>query len=796
MNTQLDGESSMEARYQRAQTLEQGSIRASKLVLNAALVPNWIGDSDCFWYERDTCTGKQCRLVDAEAGSNEAAFDHSALAAVLSDVSGEKADAEDLPIKQVAISLSPLQVSFSAFERHWRFDADQGSCSEIPAPPAAEHLVVSPDGKQAIFLRDYNLWVRDLDTDVERALTNDGERYYSYGVMPDKMSVFFMELGSTLRPPQPAQTPKVLWSSDAKRLLTIQTDDRQVASAPYVAYLPRDGSVRPQYSVAKMAYPGDEDVTAYRVLAIDVETGTEIAAQYPPLLDGYSNDIPFSTVFWWSPDSRLSYFVDKERGEKKVSVVEFDTHTGNTRVLLEEVAETCVDLALFMHEPLSILPLPESKELIWFSQRSGWAHLYLYDLETGQLKNTITQGDWLVRNLLHYDVARRELFFLAAGRVDDRDPYYREVCRVNIDSKEIVTLASSDHNYIVHKPGDYDFHCMSVTGWEVGNATGVSPSGNYFVTTCTRADEIPVSELRDRDGQVVVELEAADVSGLPDGWQWPEPVKLTAADGKTDIYGLVFRPSDFSPDKQYPVIDYHYCAPYMPFVPKGAFHNDILGGNIFWPAAANAELGFITVIIDGRGTPLREKAFHDHSYGRLHTASDLTDHIAGIRQLAERYPYMDLDRVGITGFPSGNATVDGLCNHSDFYKVGALRSVYDIRMWLPIFGERFQGLPESSDYEQSLPSTLARNGDLQGKLLIVHGLRDMDCPTHMLCSLLEALIQNNKDFDLVLEPHGQHLWTGYGLRRVWDYFVMHLQNEKPPKEFKLTTGLEILGVEA
>ena len=771
----------LKGRYERARVLEQESLTKT-MALNSSLYPKWITGSDSFIYERETRFGKEYRLVDALAATDCPAFNHLALAQALIELSGQQIDGNDLPISEVSVSLSPVGIEFDAFEKRWRFHSDQGICEELSVNPP--DWLISPDGQKAVFSRDYNLWIKDLGNNEEYALTTDGEYHNAYGAIPERA-----DLVSEFAPPVPySQLPQALWSPDSKKLFTMQIDERQVTPIPVTAYVPSDGSVRPQFWQPRYALPGDKHIVEYRMLVLDIESRNTINPNYPKVLDTGVIPGPFLRKrTWWSSNSKVAYFVDMSRYEKQAQVVAFDTQSGATNVLFKESAETFIDLNLMNEEPCTLFPLPDSEELIWFSERTGWAHLYLYDLTTGKLKHPITEGQWLVREVVGFDVDRRELYFQAAGRVAERDPYYREVCRVNIDSGKVHTLASSDHDYIIHKPGTLTPFFAAVFGRDTTGASGLAPSGNYFVTTRSRVDQVSVSELRNREGRVVMELAVADTGSLPANWKWPEPVKLLAADGKTDIYGVVFRPTDFDPNKQYSVIDYALGLSIVTFVPKNSFFTSVINAAAYLPAAAWAELGFIVVIIDGRGTPYRNKAFHDESYGQLHTASNLEDHVAGIKQLAERYPYMDLDHVGITGPGGCNAPAYGLLAYPDFYKVGVACSVYDIRLASGF--ESYCGLPQKNDDEQPLLEDIA--GNLQGKLLLIHGLLDNFFQLAGLFQWTEALVRKNKNVDMLVLPRGGHmLREGYPLRRAWDYMVEHLQKSQPPIDFTLNAGCE------
>jgi len=760
----------LEANYLQARRFI-GHVTATapegKLAFNTAIAPHWL-DAKIFWYERQTSQGKEYRLVDCAGESCRAAFDHQALADALSASTQKKIDLNKLPITQIEMGLSSQRLSFVAFERNWIFDGER--CDDMGKLESPVRECVSPDGQYTVFVRDHNLWLRNLNSDgennsEERPLTEDGEAHYAYGTTPNMVAA-----GQELPGLSDLQ---VLWSPDSKQILAVQLDMRQVKSLPVVHHVPEDGSVRPQLEEYKFPMPGDTHMPEYRLVAINIESGDITPADYPPICFTYLFAFFTDGRGWWSTDNTRAYFVDLKRGAQHVQVVEFNTVTGKTRVLFEETAETWINLHPGnYHGPSLFMPLPETNELIWYSERSGWAHLYLYDLETGDLKSTITQGNWVVRELLRFDSARRELWLQTGGRTPGRDPYYKDICRVNIDSGELFTVVSTDHDYTV------DNEASSIYLPEI--RYGVSLGADYVLTTRSRADQAPVSLLLDREGKELMVVEQADVSRLPENWQWPEPVALKADDGETDIYGLLFRPTHFSADKSYPVIDCMFAYPSGTLTTK-AF--DV--GHHYMYSAALAELGFIVLQLDGRGTPLRSRKFLDHTDGSLTSASDLNDHIAGLKQLAERHSYIDLDRVGIFGgWTTSAGPINGMLQHPDFYKVGVTCAMPQSQLYMALCSEPFEG-PNHKQTDFVQPEHLAEN--LQGKLMMIHGMLDiLDVPAATF-RMVEALQKANKDFDLLLLPNQKHAGSRhpYTTRRILDFFVRHLLNEEPPAGFDL-----------
>ena len=770
----------METRYQRAQNLMQGMFTKTS-AFNTTLIPHWVGDSDCFWYEREFKIGKEFRLVDAAAGSNNIAFDHAALAKALAQASGETVIAGDLPINKIDLSLSPLQLTFDAYGKRWSFSSKDNHCTEIETQPS--NWTLSPDGSKAAFVRDDNIWVQDINTGEERGLTQDGEPFYCYGSEPSAWGV--KQAGGTL---------EALWSPDSKRLFTLQMDTRQVKVAPLMEYAPQDGSLRPRILAAnrRLALPGDEHIDEYRFLSIEVETGQQQDAYYRRCPVFRNAEGFFSTDRgWWSNNSRHAYFIDMERGGDHVArLVEFDTHTGHTRIVIEEESpDTCFKLRLDSRTPIHTRPLPNSDEVLWYSERSGWGHLYLYDLKTGEFKHPVTEGDWIVREIRHYDAERRELIIQTAGRIADRDPYYCDICRVNIHTGELSPIISTDHEYLVFDQTSEMAINFSITR-DIWGGAGVSPTRNYVVTTRSRVDQIPVSVLLDRDGNERLILETADISGLPDGWQWPERVKMLAADGKTDIYGVVYRPSHFSPDQSYPILDCTLTLAEGYFLPAGSFSNNTVADFRYFDPAALAELGFIVVDIAGRGTSNRHRAFSTSLAPELPSSDHQADRIAGIRQLAERYAYMDLNRVGAGGSVSTNVAASGLLGNPEFYTVGVSNAACeDARLSAAFFGEAYNNLPTATN-TQKPAHDYAKN--LKGKLLLMHGMVNPTASVAHTFLLIEELQAANKDFDMLILPNDGYPVCSYGIRRGWDYLVKHLLGVEPPLEFELTTSLDIL----
>ena len=761
----------MLARYERAQFLNQGKHNKS-VARNTSLFPVWIDNSNCFWYERELKEGKEFRLVDAEEGSNITAFDHDALANALAEASGEDVNAGNLPINNLRanaafnmkMTLTPQIVEFSAFDKRWRFITESNSLVEVEQ--MSGNWIISPDGRHAAFRRDYNIWVREIKTGEERSLTMDGEAFYQYGVPG---SIWGNEAFVDVLPLQ------ARWSPDGKHLFTVQMDQRQVKTMADTQHVPLDGSLRPKTAQRKLAFPEDVHVETYRLVVIDVESSRIQEANYRrvPTTMGGRGGFFDNSLGWWGTDARYAYFIDVDRYYKYAHIVEFNTYSGATRILFEETSKTRIDLIMHPLGKSQFLPLPKTKELIWFSERSGWMHCYLYNLENGELTHAVTSGEWRVREIIYFDAKRRELYLSTSGRVKGRDPYYCDLVRINVDTKELTTLVASDDEYVVISPKGF---ATSYKGY-AGSTSGVSPSGDYVITTRSRIDKVSESYLLDRYGKEILSLETADLS-LPKHWQWPEPIKVKAADGMTDLYGAIYRPSDFSPEKSYPVIDHSFVGHPMNNVAKSSFRTGV--EFYFYEAASLAELGFIVVQIDGRGGLFRNKRFEDESYAWKDCGCNIDDHVVGIQQLAQRYPYMDLSRVGIVGLLGGNGALRGLLHHPDFYKVGIAGEIFDNRVTGANMGDMYEG-PSENREKKHLEDLVC---NLKGKLLIMIGLLDYVPPSTSL-RIVEALNRANKNYELVVEPCWGYATTPYQLRKAWDYLVCHLQGNEPPEGYCL-----------
>jgi dipeptidyl-peptidase 4 len=615
----------------------------------------------------------------------------------------------------------------------------------LPGQPGTGDFlaVVSPDGKHEVIRRGPDLWLRTVADGTERPLTTDGEADHDYGTNSFSVDVLLGKIGI------PHLPPAVVWSPDSTRVLTHQLDRRRVRETHLIDVLP-EGDGAPQLLTQRYAFPDDEHLAEQRYVVLDIADGSAVRAQGEPQLVGVLSPITIKWA-WWSDDA--VYFLEQPRHQRSLTLKRLDPATGAVEEVLTETGDTRLEPNQYGQE--AAVSRAVGNELLWYSQRDGRPHLYRYDLRTGELLGQVTSGEWGVRRILHVDETDRVVYFLAVGMVAD-SPYRQTVCRVNLDGTGFALVTDDEQHHDV----------------------SAAPNGRYFVDTASTVAQPPVSTVRSWTGEVLLELERADVSRLlATGWQPPEEFRALAADGVTEIYGLLHKPHDFDPSASYPVLNSPYPGPHVnrttPGFDPGHFGPD---------AEAFAALGFVVVAVEGRGTPGRSKQFHDASYRNLQTAG-IVDHVAAIKQLAEARPWMDLDRVGVYGMSGGAfATVRAMGEFPDFFKAGVAESGnLDNRVYLQQWGETYAGPAGEQDYAEVSELDLAER--IEGRLLLVHGGLDDNVQPHHTLRFAERLIAADKDFDLLIVPRGEHVLLGYEhhvVRRRWNHLLQHVAGVTPP----------------
>jgi dipeptidyl-peptidase-4 len=699
------------ADYARAERFLRNNVLP--LVSGIGVQPSWLG-GERFWYRSSVATGSELIVVDparalrslcsAETGRCDAAID---------DREASRARAE------------------------FRRASGRGRAESI-----------SPDGKRAAFIRSHNLWVRDVATGRETALTTDGVKDFGYAT----------DNAGWVR----SDNPILMWSPDSRKIATFQQDERRVGEM----YLVNTKVGHPELQAWKYPLPGDSVVAMIHRVIIEVDVPRVIRLQMPAdfhrstLCDHVvcRGDNDWADVEWYPDGSHLA-FVSTSRDHKHETLRVANAATGAIRNVLEETAATQYESG---NGVTNWRVLPASNEVVWFSERDDWGQLYLYDLATGRLKSKITSGQGNVAQLLRVGEGNRTLYFVGNGKEPGRDPYFRHFYRIGMDGRGLTLLSPED--------ADHDIT--------------LSRSGRYFVDTYSRPDVPQISVLRDLNGKTVLNLERADISRLlATGWKPPTRITVKARDGKTDLYGLLYAPTRLDSTRKYPIVNHIYPGP----------QTGSVGSRSFSPARGDAqalaELGFVVVQIDGMGTPWRTKSFHDAYYGKMGD-NTLPDQVAGMRELARRYPWIDLNRAGVYGHSGGGfAAAGAMFRYPDFFKVGVAQAGnHDNRVYEDDWGERYQGLlvrlPNGSDnYAPDANQLFAQN--LKGKLLLAHGTLDDNVPPNSTLLVVDALIRANKDFDLIMFPNRTHGFGNepYMVRRRWDYFVKNLLGAEPPKEY-------------
>jgi dipeptidyl-peptidase-4 len=741
-NGQAQGTKEDYARADALRTLTSGKV------VKARVVPHWYGGGTRFWYRNDLASGgHEFVAVDAAWRIRRPAFDHDKLAMVLGKAAGKPVEAARLPFDRIEIG-DDESARFEAFGKAWRYDprADaltpdeplgkEAAPAQRPVPGQARRRAgsprrdVSPDGEWTAVVKDHKIHLRNKTSGAEVALSSEGTETDGY------------EAG-------------VYWSPDSKKLVALRTakgDDRRVN---LIESSPAD-QLQPKLQWYHYLKPGDR-VPVTKPHLFDVESRQEVKVADTLLENPWSID-----GFRWAADSSRFTFLYNQRGHQVLRLVAVDAATGAARALIDETNSTFIDYSnkTFVHY------LEDSDDIIWMSERDGWNHLYLYNGRTGELKNRITQGEWLIRGVDQVDDRARQIWFRAAGIHPGQDPYHVHFARVNFDGTGLVVLTEGDGTHQVEFSPEKD--------------------RKYEIDAYSRVDMPPVTELRStRDGSLVGVLERADWSALlAAGWRVPERFVAKGRDGQTDIFGVIYRPTRFDPKAKYPVIESIYAGPQSAFVPKA-----------FAPlqrAQATAELGFIVVQIDGMGTNWRSKAFHDVCWKNLGDAG-FPDRIRWMKAAAAKYPFMDLARVGVFGGSAGGQNAMGaLLFHGDFYKAAAADcGCHDNRMDKIWWNEAWMGWPVGPEYARSSNVTNAHK--LRGKLLLTVGELDRNVDPAATMQVVNALIHAGKDFEFVVFPGAGHGAGGgrYGERRRRDFFVKHLLGVDPTDRNAASDGTPV-----
>ena len=733
------------ADYERATGLND---RYEYLTINVPEAASWITDSSRFYYRKSIKGGHQFVVMDAATQQRRPAFDHDRVAAALGKEAGAAYTALRLPFSNFTFEDNERAIEFTVERVRWRCDLASYSC-KAQGPPngfatrrslggpvrdseadADDTPKRSPDGKSEALIRNYNVAIRPVGGKTVTPLSTDGSEGNFYDL-------------ATL-----------VWSPDSTKIAAYRVKPGHRRLVHYVESSPED-QLQPQHATFLYTKPGD-------VLDHERPTIFHAAAKKQLAVADELFPTPFDlSDMVWRKDSRAVTFEYNQRGHEIYRVIEIDANGGKARAVISEQPGTFFYYNATNHSRSSGKrfrhDLDDGRQVIWMSERDGWNHLYLIDGATGAVRNQITKGEWPVRGIARVDEAKRQIYFSAGGVQPGRDPYLLHFYRINFDGTGMTPLTTADADHQVE----------------------ISSDLQYYVDTYSRVDLAPASELRRiADGSLVTEIERGDITELAKaGWKAPEIFTAKGRDGKTDIWGIIVRPTNFDPAKKYPVIENIYAGPHGSHVPKS--FSGFIGHR------SQAEIGFIVVQIDGMGTSNRSKAFHDVAWQNLGDAG-FPDRILWHKAAATKYPSYDVSRVGIYGGSAGGQnSLGGLLFHPDFYKVAvSYVGCHDNRMDKLWWNEQWMGFPVGPQYSAS--SNVDNAWRLQGNVLLVAAELDTNVDPSSTYQVANALIKANKDFDMLVIPGGSHgagrsaEHPEYGERKRFDFFVQHLLGQRPP----------------
>lgn len=728
-----------------AQVSSSDYARAAKLrnkykglALDVVDTPLWLKGTHKVCYRKTVEGGSAFVTVDADNATKQPTFDHAKMADVLSKAAGEKFTAATLPLRHFRFNDAGTAIEFPLKGFLWSCEISANSCvkrgkvhedywgfEEENRAETATRVAASPDGKLLAFIQNYNVYVRPAESSGKaRPLSLDGTQGNAYDF-------------DTIR-----------WSPDSRHLVAYRILEGYHRKIHFIESSPQD-QLQPKYSSIDYAKPGDVLDHPQPVL-FDAVSGNQ--AEIDSSL--FPNPYELSPVSWWK-DGRAFTFEYNQRGHQVYRIIEVDATSGAPRTLTSEESKTFIDYPRLINSQFDTgktyrYDVRDGKEIIWMSERDGWAHLYLFDGRTGKLKNQITKGNWVVRAVDHVDEERRQIWFQASGMVPGRDPYFLQAYRINFDGTGLTPLTHDDANHLI----------------------SYSEDGKYFVDIKSRVDLVPTAMLRRaEDGSQVMSLETANADKLlAAGWRPPEVFTAVGRDGKTEILGVIHKPANFDPKNKYPVVEKIYAGPQGSFVPK----------SFSVAVEPLTELGFVVVQIDGMGTNNRSKAFHDVAWKNLKDGGFL-DRILWHKAVAAKYPWYDISRVGVFGNSAGGQNaLAALLFHPEFYKAAVANSgSHDNRIDKIWWNELWMSWPIGPQYAEC--SNVDNAYRLKGKLLLVLGEMDSNVDPASTLQVVNALIKHNKNFDLLFVPGGEHGAGGeYGARVLEDFFVKNLLHEWPP----------------
>jgi dipeptidyl aminopeptidase/acylaminoacyl peptidase len=700
-------------------------------VINTPKEFHWIGN-DYLWYSNNLQKGKEFLLVNTKQQKQSQAFDHKQLAQSLSKFSGKEVNAKDLPIENLEFDKTLEKLVFTTDTLKLScnlqtYELTKVSGYKLPLnkneywggnfDEFGNKPVGSPDSLHIAFIKNYNLYIQNKKTKAETQLSYDGSKGFYYSS--------YMQ-----------------WSPDSKMIMAYKVRPGEEHKIYFVESSPAD-QFQPKLQNRDYLKPGDQ--LPFKSPQLFVVASKK---HIPVATDLFPEQYELTEIQWKDDNSGLT-FEYNQRGHQLYRVLELNAETGNVKVIIEEKSPTFIDYSGKRFRYNS----KKSNEIVWASERDGWNHLYLYDALTGKVKNQITKGNWPIREVIKVDEEKKQIYFKASGLDSNQDPYLVQFCRIDFNGKNFTRLTTENGNHKVI----------------------FSPDHKFYVDQYSRVDAPPITVLKSVDSQkIIVEMQKADISALEKtGWTAPEVFTAKGRDGKTDIWGMIVRPTTFDPNRKYPIIEYIYAGPHDSFVPKNF-------QPYYWAMSSLAELGFIVVQIDGMGTSNRSKAFQDVCWKNLKDAG-FPDRKLWMKAAAAKYPYMNIDKVGIHGTSAGGQNAGAaLVFNSDLYDVAVSScGCHDNRMDKMWWNEQWMGYPIGPEYEACSNTTHA--AQLKGNLMLILGELDDNVDPSSTMQFANALIKANKNFELVTVPGMGHSAGGdFGERKRRDYFVQHLLGVIPP----------------
>lgn len=706
----------------------------NKKVFNLSIQPNWFADNSGLWYVHHSPEGKQYLKINLPERSKSPLFDHEKLAGSLSEILGDEIKSDNLPIGNIVYK-HPTELEISVRGKNYLLNTSSYTLEELPEARPNRKEKASPDQKWVAYTKDYNLFIKSAETEEVIQLSTAGKKGYEYASYLSWADIIKGENGD--RP----ENFNVRWSKDSKWIFANIVDLRS-ARKMHLLDWSIDSLYRPQVLSYYRGSPGDTTMVYYEPVIFNVKTGEEIKLSLPK-----STHINAIQVIESIEPGKV-FLAWTTRGYQTYTINSFDLKTKKLTTLYTESSETNIDN--FWHDFAE-----ESGYLFFLSEKSGWQQLYHLNLKTGE-ERMLTQDGYYINNIEKIDQESKQIFFTASGKEEGRNPYHQGLYSISFAGKKLKSLTKENLHHQIN----------------------LSPNGEYFVDNYSMVNIPTTTVLRDaKTGETLMGISKATTPGLPN-WSPPETFTAIARDGKTTIYGAVWKPTNFDPSKSYPVIENSYTGPHTQVFPK-SFSNA-------FGLQAYAELGFVVVKIDGLGSSGRSKAFHNYSYKNL--GGNLEDHVLAIKQLGQKYSWVDTSKVGIFGHSAGGYdAAHALLAYPDFYKVAVASSAdHDHRMEKAWWPEMYMGWPVDSAYH--LQSNITMAGNLKGKLLITHGGIDDNVNPSATFKLAEALIKADKQFDMLILPSQRHGYRGahqkYFNKLRWNYFVEHLRGAKPIWNFE------------